>query len=138
MATHCLTAVSHSVGLSDAAGPASGKVSIMISTIIDRYLISPPKFMYLPELCGDKYDIKSQRILRCALPSKFLLFNELFQTELFDSVAYLSESYAQFLGGVRLNPIVALQRVQHLLPFSFTEGTKQLPVLRFQLFDAMH
>lgn len=35
---------------------------------------------------------------RKALPSKFLLFNELFQTELFDSVAYLSQSYAQFLG----------------------------------------
>ncbi len=30
----------------------------------------------------------------------FLLFNELFQTELFDSIAYLSQSYAQFLGSV--------------------------------------
>jgi hypothetical protein len=45
------------------------------------------------------------------LPSSFLLFNEFLQTELLDSIAYLSESYAQFLGRVRLNPIVAVQRV---------------------------
>lgn len=37
---------------------------------------------------------------RKALPGKFLLLNELFQTELFDSVAYLSERYAQFLSCV--------------------------------------
>ena len=60
------------------------------------------------------------------LPRGFSLLNELFQTELLHSVAHLSQSYAQFLGRMRLNPIVSLQSVKHLLSFPFTERTQQL------------
>src|SRR5208337_3298180 len=72
------------------------------------------------------------RLRRGSLAFKYVL-----QAELLNPVAHLPQGYAQIQGGMRLAPIVALQRVDYLLPFPFPEQTQQPPTLFILAFVAV-
>jgi hypothetical protein len=79
--------------------------------------------LVLSECCQAVQDYGGYKCIalrRKALAGSLLLLDKLLQTELLHSVTYLSQSYAQLLGRMGLDPVVSFQRIEHLLSFSFT------------------